>query len=669
PLNAADKIDRKRLPLPDVENLVTEYRAPEGEVEQTLAEIWQTLLSVERVGRDDHFFELGGHSLLIIQLIEKLRQAGHRLETRNVFDKPILKDLAATLTLVDGHNVLSTPDNTIPDGCERITPDMLPLLSLDQKEIDVICQSVPGGAPAIQDIYPLAPLQKGLWFHYLMQSEGDAYVSPILFKVDRKQGVDDLIDAFQRVVNRHDILRTCLLWEDLPYPVQVVSRHARLPVSYEQISAAEDIESILAERMTGQSLRLELTRAPLMQMEVFEANEQFWVLLKEHHLISDHISVELELEEIGLLLEGREEELNAPIQYRDFVAHTLAQESESHGRTYFSQLLSDVTEPTAPFGLLDVYGDGVQLERGHRHLDITLANRLKTVVRRFDVSPSALFHAVWAWVVGELSQNSDAVFGTVMSGRLQGVQGVDRILGLFINLLPVRLQTHNVSVQDALMHMHQQLIDLLAYEQVSLAEVQQCSGLTGGTPLFSAILNYRYDNTDVQLHTLEARGIHLVSADELTNYPLELTVDATEQGFELEVFADRRVGVDGILTYVQNALLVWVDALEQGGSRQISAMSFLPPEERHTQLSSFSGPARTYPGAPTLHQRFEAIAERLPTHCAVVHNDQQMDYQTLDRRSNQVAQTLLSQGVQRGQLVAIHCPRSIEFLIGILGTL
>ncbi|HEX8246397.1 MAG TPA: amino acid adenylation domain-containing protein, partial [Longimicrobium sp.] len=183
PLTANGKLDRKALPAPEGDAYGRRsYEAPLGEVEAALAGIWGEVLGVERVGRWDHFFELGGHSLLAITLIERMRRAGLHTDVRTLFTTPVLAELA--LAMGGASQEVEVPANGIPEGCELLTPEMLPLVELSQAEIDRVVAGVPGGAANVQDVYPLAPLQEGILFHHLMSEEGDPYLTPSVAEFD-----------------------------------------------------------------------------------------------------------------------------------------------------------------------------------------------------------------------------------------------------------------------------------------------------------------------------------------------------------------------------------------------------------------------------------------------------------------------------------------------------
>ena len=195
---------------------------PSTATELRLAEIWRDVLALGALpGVTASFFELGGHSLLAIRLIERMRRRGLYMDVRALFTTPVLAELA--LTVGRASSEVEVPANGIPEGAGLITPEMLPLVELAQAEIDRIVAAVPGGAANVQDIYPLAPLQEGIHFHYLLSQEGDPYLLTSVTEFDTRAGLERYLAALQAVIDRHDVLRTAMAWEGLREPVQVVS--------------------------------------------------------------------------------------------------------------------------------------------------------------------------------------------------------------------------------------------------------------------------------------------------------------------------------------------------------------------------------------------------------------------------------------------------------------
>ena len=192
-----------------------------------MAELWAALLKLDRVGRHDNFFELGGHSLLAVTLIERMQQIGLPGDVRALFNTPTIASLAA---LGAGPARTVAPENGIPPDCKAIRPEMLPLIALTQEQIDRIVALVPSGAENVQDIYPLSPLQEGILFQYLMTQQRDPYLTPFLMGFDSRSRLDGFLLALDQLVQRHDVLRTAVVWKDMEQTAQVVLRKASVPV-------------------------------------------------------------------------------------------------------------------------------------------------------------------------------------------------------------------------------------------------------------------------------------------------------------------------------------------------------------------------------------------------------------------------------------------------------
>jgi amino acid adenylation domain-containing protein len=672
PLTSNGKLDRRALPAPEFGAYVSrQYEAPQGEVEEILAGIWQGLLRVERVGRQDNFFELGGHSLLIVQVMERLRRVGLSAEIRHVFESPSLAELARVLTR-KAVGEFEVPPNLIPAGCEAITPQMLPLVELEVEHIQRIVQSVPGGAANIQDIYPLTPLQEGLLFHHLLdQRSGDTYILPIALSVCSRERLEALIAALQGVIDRHDVLRTAVLWEQLPRPIQVVYRHVTLPVQDIALDRDRDPMEEVLEWVKPERQRLDLRQAPLIRLRVAADpySEQWYVLLQIHHLTCDHLTFEAVIAEVVAHLEKRAQRLPESMPYRNHVAQALAAARAHNAERFFRRKLEEIVEPTAPFELLDVHGDGSQIGEAHEEIEPALAQRVRVQARRLGVSAATLFHAAWGLVVGCTSGRDDVVFGSVLLGRLQGSAGAQQTMGMFINTLPLRLRLQGVTAKELVEQTQRELVELLGHEQTPLAVAQRCSGIVGSAPLFSALLNYRHSvpNPDGDLGS--ASGIRMLAGQERTNYPITLSVDDLGEGFTLTAQTDRRIDPQRMTGYLRTAVQSLVQALEEAPQTPALALSILPQNERHQVLGLFNATQAAYSQEKLIHELFEEQVKRTPAAVAVVYEGQSLTYTELNGRANQLARYLREKGVESDQLVGICVERSLEMVVGLLGIL
>ncbi|WP_281555830.1 amino acid adenylation domain-containing protein, partial [Thalassomonas sp. RHCl1] len=360
PLTANGKVDRKGLPEPELSSAPEQYLAPSTATEKLLCQVWQQVLGVPRVGVRDNFFELGGHSLLVMQVMSQLQKAGLAMEARQLFSAPSLAELAYELDNRAQEKVpaFKAADNIIPDNASVITPDMLPLIDLSQEDIEKIIAKVPGGTANIQDIYPLAPLQQGILFHHMMDPKNDPYVMPTYLKITGTDSFNRFIFGLNQVIARHDTLRTAVLWRDMPQPVQVVYRSAELPVN--RVSLPGDDNDDLLSRFKAydkdQTLAVNIEQGPLLSLTVAHNSnsDEYIIRLLDHHVISDHVTIDIIQQELSLIFTGQQELLPEPVQYREFVAFAKHQEQQQDdaAREFFNKQLGDISETCAPFNLM-----------------------------------------------------------------------------------------------------------------------------------------------------------------------------------------------------------------------------------------------------------------------------------------------------------------------------
>ena len=673
PLTLNGKIDRKALPLPDLAMVQAEYVAPRSEAEILLCQIWQTLLGAERVGVNDNFFALGGHSLVVMTMISQLQLKGFNLEIRHVFEARTLSQLAQMMTpLVETTaGALHQVSQSISAGCQSITPDMLPLVDLTQSEIDEIVSRVPGGVSNIQDIYALAPLQEGMLFHHTMNEEADPYVSPALLKLKDSAALEMFRQAIHFVSDRYDVLRTAVLWRNREVPVQVVLRSCEVPFEFIEFAPKTDVLAAMQSLCTAQHQSMDLESAPLIQVKVAELKEtgEYLLLFKHHHLIIDHVSFEHLYYELSLFMSGKAEQLPAPVQYREFVAQAQRQHASHDVKAFFGQYLGDINEPTIPFGLVDTHSDGSQLDITEMILPGELSQRIRVLARQLQVSPAAMFHAAWAMVIGVCSSREDVVFGTVVSGRLQGLSGAEQLMGMTINTLPFRAQLAGRSAESLVRYVYQQLLELLPYEQVSLAEAQSCSQVRSDLPLFSAILNYRHTNT---LHLdlfNDSVGLEYIQGREIDNYLFSLSVDDLQDDFSIEVQVAQSVGATRLFRFMQTALCSLVQAIESNNPLAVNKLNLLPAEERNKVLTDWNNTTVSFPSGRNAIEPILAQVKQRPDAVAVIAAGKQYSYQALEHRSNQLSHFLSAQGVRAGDTVGLYLRPGFTLCAGLLAAM
>ncbi|WP_413470059.1 amino acid adenylation domain-containing protein, partial [Pseudomonas syringae] len=667
PLTPNGKLDRRALPEPGQDAYASRaYEAPEGPVEQVIAQIWEQLLGVERVGRHDRFFELGGHSLLAVSLIDRLRKHGLSAGVRTVFTAPSVREMALAISQ-DKHVLFQAPANRIPADCTHLTPDMLPLVQLSAAQLERVVAAVPGGAANIQDIYPLAPLQEGILFHHLLGQEGDAYLMRSMIEFDNRQHLDAFIAALQVVIERHDIHRTAVHWDGLPQAVQVVQRHAHLPIHSMTLDSDKDALQQLYAMSDPQHLRLDLNKAPLMRACIArDPHSERWLLaLLNHHVASDHVTLELVLEEINAILHGQVDSLPAPQPYREFIAQTQAVPAEVH-EAYFRRRLADVDATTAPFDLMEVQGDGNNIEEAEVLLSSTLSRRIRAQARERGMTPAVLFHVAWAQVLARCSGRDDVVFGTVVAGRLQGSAGAERAMGVFINTLPVRVQLAALGANELLLATHRDLTELLDHEQASLALAQRCSSVDTSAPLFTTLLNYRHQSDDSQL---QWPGMRMLDSEERTNYPLCLSVNDYGNDLGLLIHSVESVDPHRLCAMTQCALEQLTEALAHTPHIPLPQLDVLPGAERTLLVETFNQNRHDGPTDLCIQHLFEAQVRSQPDAIALVDAQCSLTYAELNARANRIAHRLIEAGLRPDERVALLVERSPEMIVGILAIL
>ena len=669
PRTSNGKLDRRALPAPHYEHRdVNDYEPPRGDVEEKVAAIWKALLRLDRVDRRDNFFDLGGHSLLIAQMTERLRQSDVHVDGRKLFTTPTLSEFSGELVEGSMDRVL-VPTNRIPSGCQFVEPTMLPLIELTAEHIERIVRTIPGGAPNLQDVYPLTPMQEGMLFHHLLEwNTGDTYVHVILLSMASRL-LADFISGLQKVIDRHDSLRTAILWNQLPRPVQVVWRNAKLQVHELALDGNRDVLTQIREYLRPERQRLNLNEAPLLRLQVMseDTGGQHMVVLQIHHAIHDLESLSPLFDEVIDFIKDKELPLVDPPRYRDYVFQRMDPGQLARSAEFFNRKLGELREPVLAFGLRDVHVRASDIEEAHLRLGPELAREIHRAAHRLGVTVTSVFHAAWALVVAWSAGRNEAVFGTVLSGRLHATPDPARAIGLFVNTLPLRLGLQETSVVELIRRTHQELVELLKHEQAPLSQAIDCSGLPPAEPLFNTILNYHRSAPFDSLDPLKtALPLRVLESRNWTNYPVVVSIHDLGNDVSVTVHAVRSAVPGKILAYLCTALRSLADSLERSPLKPALLLQLMPKSMEPVREKSREGGRES---TKLIHNLFEEQVLKSSDAIALVYDGQRLTYAELNSRANRLARYIQSKRVLPDRLVALYLGRGIAMVVGIIAIL
>ncbi|MFI2215183.1 amino acid adenylation domain-containing protein, partial [Streptomyces sp. NPDC020141] len=596
---------------------------------------------------------------------------GPRLTLTLVRPERLLDETSAR-ALVEGWAAMLTglAAHASETGAGGRTPSDFPLVALDQEQIEELETE----APELTDILPVTPLQEGFLFHATFdERETDIYVEQFDLGLEGPLDSATLRASWEAVVARHDSLRAG--FRQLPgvdRPVQVIAREVTLPWREEDLSALDEAGAAAGAERLGieeRSRRFDLARPPLLRILLVKTGpDRHRLLITLHHIVLDGWSLPILMSDLWAAYEagGTTRELPPATPYRGYL-RWLARQDREEAREAWRQTLIGADEPTrvapaetavvasAPFGRVSARA-GAELTHALRDLVRTRGLTLNTVVQ-----------TAWARVVGQLAGRADVVFGATVAGRPAELPGMESMLGLFINTVPVRVRLDPAqTVAGLLAELQAEQSALLDHQYLGLTEIQRLAGPGAAFDTLMAFENYPGD-PDAQPPT---EGLTLTdsTARESTNFPLIMIVNPADDEitFRLEHLLS---AFDGPTAHSLARRVVSVlEQMAAAPDAPLSRIEVLETAERALVVDRWNATDRPVP-APTLVALFEAQARRTPDAVAVVGTgpDPTWSYAELDRIADRVARGLGARGVRRGDLVGVVMERSADLVAVLLG--
>ncbi len=532
----------------------------------------------------------------------------------------------------------------------------------------------------IEAIYPLTPMQEGMLFHSLYSPQSGVYVQQLDGRLEGDLDADAFKQAWQGALDRHPGLRTAFLWEGLEKPMQVVGRRVSMPIDIRDWSGLTEgerrqrLEAYLAEdRREG----FKLSKAPLMRMALFRLGDgAFHFVWTHHHILVDGWSVAILLKEVfGIYeacLRGRRVSLPDARPYSLYIGW-LKRQNLKDAEAYWRRVLAGFSAPTSLTGLgsKEQAAPSEEYERILTELTASQTEALSTLARRSRLTLNSIVQGAWALLLSRYSRESDIVFGVASAGRPTDLPGVESVVGLFVNTLPMRVI---LSPTEPLIPWLQRLQEGQAaqrqFEYTPLSEIQRWSELPNSVPLFETMLayeNYPIDEAQ-QAEPRPSLEIRSIRAFERTNYPITLQASGSSE-LVLRILYDKNRfeprSTSRLLAHLKQLLA----EIAADPARRLCEFSLLAPGEKARILEDWNGTDRSYPAQATLHGCIEDRLSQDVEAIALEFEGETMTRRELSVRSNQLANFLRARGVGPEVPVGICMERSFEMVVSLLGIL
>lgn len=542
----------------------------------------------------------------------------------------------------------------------------------------------------IEAVYPLSPMQHGLLFHALQAPGRAFYVQQNCRLIEGDLDPRAFERAWRAAIARHDVLRTAFEWEHLNGKArQIVLREVELPFDVLDWSTLDPAAQTARRRACLDEQRravLDLARPPLMRLTLARTGGRtHWFLWTWHHILMDGWSSTLLLNEVAALYSafaaGQELALPRPAPFRSYIAWLQRQHAPA-AEAFWRGQLAGLTEPTplpgaqrSRVGRVDT---GARCERGVR-LPPPATAHFTRFARRRRLTPSAVVHGAWAMLLGRYSMRSDIVFGTTVSGRPADLPGVETMVGLFINTLPLRLRIeHGDTIGGWLARLQAAQIDASQYAYAPLAEIQRWSDLPPATPAFESVVvfeNYPVDafHDHYGLETGARRmqhGLRTTAAEDIetTHYPLLLVVNAGAE-LRLRLIFDPATFEEAEIDRLLGQLLDLVEAMGTDEERCVRELCAPPAKERARALRRTAGPVVRPLAPPLVQGLFLRRAAETPDAIAVVDGPRRLSYGEVDRHSSRLARWLASRGIGPDVRVGLLLPPGADLVVGLIAVI
>ena len=576
--------------------------------------------------------------------------------------------------LLDNHKtaLIEIIDLCRQQKLQRLTPSDFTYNKLSKKEVEELQDKY-----NIQNIYSLSPLQEGILFHSISDSNSSAYNATVSYAQEDSFDINLLELTLKELIDRHDILRTIFLYEKYSRPFQLVQKEGTVNFEYNDISTYSEKEQYdyLTNIKTDIRHKYQFDKDSFLKLNVVKKEENIYEFIWNlHHIIVDGWSCSILIKEFlkiyNSLLSAKSITSKSINQYGSYI-QWLDQQDKTKMFDYWKDYLRNydksISLPKNPS-----FKDGdnnYELSEFKLSLNRNKTSQLVAKSKQFEVTLNSIFETLWGIILGFYNNTNDVVFGKVVAGRPAEVENISEMIGIFINTIPVRVAyDKNLTLKKLMQKVQKQsaLSDPNVY--CSLAEIQSSHPL--GSNLIDHILvfeNYPAMKDDKSMDNQDSYNRELKDFKyvQQTNYYLNVVLVPDEE-INIEFQYNKNQIEHEIIKNLAQHIEFLVDQTIENADFIVSKLTFLNPIEKHTIINTFNNTQFNFANNKTIIELFEIQAERVPNNIALTLNDVNISYNDLNNKANQVGKLLRRKGIKPNDKVAVILDRSIEMLIGIL---
>lgn len=669
PLTPNGKLNRNLLPDPVPATTSPAYVDAVTHEERLLAAVWAQVLELERVGVTDNFFSIGGDSIRSIRVASKMRSQGYDVTVQDIFTTQTIRQLAGLLKPVDDvpAKVLTSAHTSFHD--DKVT----------QAQRQKIQQQYEGG----EDIYPLSPMQEGMLFYSLKKSTAANYFNVVSLQatgVLNRQAVEDSLNDF---VKRHQILRTVFVYEGMERPLQVVLKQKTLSIDSCDVREAclqKGKHVVVAEiQETEKRREIDIRRDPLVRFVILQIADQEHVFIWGfHHILIDGWSMGILMQEFEQLYTARTSSRALslpPVHPYGTYIQWLEHRDKTHARAYWHKYLSSYDSLTSFPKKHPVKDDHYHLKSNVVEISAVLSERIRKLARQYSVTLNTIIRTAWSLLLSKYANTSDVVFGSVVSGRPAEVAGVEGMVGLFINTVPVRVQfSKDDTVLEAFRKIQTNELHSAGYHYHPLTDILEQSVLNQN--LFDHIVTFE----NVQADWPEYEGdlvwrlgdgaleVRRLDSFIQTNYDLSVTV-VPQKSIQIRYDYNCHVYDADVIGRLGQHFINLVAGIEKNVDRKISQISIYTDEEAEAVNRLYSQDLEKDFRLTPVQELCMRSFRKYRTHIAIEEEGSKITYHELDERVNQVFNEIQCRQIPQHTFIGVMCEDRTWFIASILGIL